>query len=243
MRMLNEALTDYLHYLKIERGLAENTILSYRRDLLQYLEFIKSKQIKDWNEVDRHHIIQFLQTLKEKDRSTASISRMISSIRSFHQFLTNDQIVSTDVSIHIEIPKKGRTLPDVLSVGEVEKLLDIKEDSPLSIRNKAMLELLYATGLRVSELINLEMNDIHLSMGFVRSVGKGSKERIVPIGKVAIEAMETYLRHARPVLVKKNPHETKLFVNHHGKPISRQGFWKLIKKIAREQGLNKEITR
>ncbi len=240
--MLNEALTDYLHYLKIERGLAENTILSYRRDLLQYLEFIKSKQIKDWNEVDRHHIIQFLQTLKEKDRSTASISRMISSIRSFHQFLTNDQIVSTDVSIHIEIPKKGRTLPDVLSVGEVEKLLDIKEDSPLSIRNKAMLELLYATGLRVSELINLEMNDIHLSMGFVRSVGKGSKERIVPIGKVAIEAMETYLRHARPVLVKKNPHETKLFVNHHGKPISRQGFWKLIKKIAREQGLNKEIT-
>jgi len=242
MRMLNEALTDYLHYLKIERGLAENTILSYRRDLLQYLEFIKSKQIKDWNEVDRHHIIQFLQTLKEKDRSTASISRMISSIRSFHQFLTNDQIVSTDVSIHIEIPKKGRTLPDVLSVGEVEKLLDIKEDSPLSIRNKAMLELLYATGLRVSELINLEMNDIHLSMGFVRSVGKGSKERIVPIGKVAIEAMETYLRHARPVLVKKNPHETKLFVNHHGKPISRQGFWKLIKKIAREQGLNKEIT-
>src|SRR5690606_4331613 len=242
MRMLNEALTDYLHYLKIERGLAENTILSYRRDSLQYLEFIKSKQIKDWNEVDRHHIIQFLQTLKEKDRSTASISRMISSIRSFHQFLTNDQIVSTDVSIHIEIPKKGRTLPDVLSVGEVEKLLDIKEDSPLSIRNKAMLELLYATGLRVSELINLEMNDIHLSMGFVRSVGKGSKERIVPIGKVAIEAMETYLRHARPVLVKKNPHETKLFVNHHGKPISRQGFWKLIKKIAREQGLNKEIT-
>lgn len=240
--MLNEALTDYLHYLKIERGLAENTILSYRRDLLQYLEFIKSKQIKDWNEVDRHHIIQFLQTLKEKDRSTASISRMISSIRSFHQFLTNDQIVSTDVSIHIEIPKKGRTLPDVLSVGEVEKLLDIKEDSPLSIRNKAMLELLYATGLRVSELINLEMNDIHLSMGFVRSVGKGSKERIVPIGKVAIEAMETYLRHARPVLVKKNPHETKLFVNHHGKPISRQGFWKLIKKIAREQGLNKEVT-
>lgn len=240
--MLKHALTDYFHYLQIERGLAENTLMAYRRDLIQYMEFMQTKQIKEWEEVDRHHIIQFLKTLKEKNRSTATISRMISAIRSFHQFLVNDQIVTTDVSIHIEIPRQGRSLPDVLSVEEVEKLLNIKEDSPLAIRNKAMLELLYATGLRVSELISLEMNDIHLSMGFVRSLGKGSKERIVPLGSIAIEAMEKYLHFSRPILVKKNQSESKVFVNHHGRPLSRQGFWKLIKKLALEAGLTKEIT-
>ncbi|HLS23428.1 MAG TPA: site-specific tyrosine recombinase XerD [Pseudogracilibacillus sp.] len=240
--MLKQAFHEYLTYLQIERGLSENTLTAYRRDLTQYKQFIKQLSLSSWDEVERHHIIQFLATLKGEDKSPATISRMISAIRSFHQFLLNDQYVTTDVSLHIEMPKQGRSLPDVLSIEEVNQLLHITGDAPLDIRNKAMLELLYATGLRVTELIELEMNDIHLTMGFVRCIGKGSKERIVPIGSLAIEAMEHYLEYARPILVKRNQGETKFFVNHHGRPLSRQGFWKLLKKLAKEQGLKKSIT-
>src|SRR5690625_786992 len=240
--MLNESLVDYMHYLQIERGLAENTLTAYRRDLNEYKQFISAKHLKEWKDVERHHIMQFLKTLKEVNKSPATISRMISAIRSFHQFLVNDQIVSTDVSIHIELPRQGRTLPDVLSVAEVDRLLHIKTDSPLAIRNKAMLELLYATGLRVTELIELENNDIHLTMGFVRCIGKGDKERIVPIGGPALDSLQHYIEYARPTLVRRNRHETKFFVNHHGRPLSRQGFWKLLKKLALDAGLTKKIT-
>lgn len=240
--MLKHALIEYLHYLQIERGLSENTLVAYRRDLTQYKEFIKKLALSSWDEVERHHILQFLATLKADQKSPATISRMISSIRSFHQFLLNERFAQRDVSLHIELPKQGRSLPDVLSLEEVEQLLAIEGDDPLSLRNKAMLELLYATGLRVSELIDLEMNDIHLTMGFVRCIGKGNKERIVPIGSLAIEAMEKYIELARPVLVKRNERETKFFVNHHGRPLSRQGFWKLLRKLALEAGLSKTIT-
>lgn len=240
--MLKYALIDYIHYLQIERGLSDNTVSAYRRDLTQYKQFVKAKKKSSWDEIERHHIIEYLATLKESNKSTATISRTISSIRSFHQFLLNDQIVSKDVSIHIELPKQGRTLPDVLSLEEVEKLLNINARDPLSIRNKAMLELLYATGLRVTELIDLDMSDIHLSMGFVRCIGKGNKERIVPIGTLASEAIEDYINHSRPVLLKRKESETKLFLNHHGRPLSRQGFWKLLKRLALEAGLTKEIT-
>ncbi len=240
--MLRRAFDEYLTYLQIERGLSENTLTAYRRDLTQYIEFIQQLSLTNWDEVERHHIVQFLAKLKGENKSPATISRMISAIRSFHQFLVNDEHVKTDVSLHIEMPKKGRSLPDVLSLEEVNQLLDIQGESPLDIRNKAMLELLYATGLRVSELIDLEMNDVHITMGFVRCIGKGGKERIVPIGALAIEAMQDYLEYARPILVKRNKGERKFFVNHHGRPLSRQGFWKLLKKLANEQGLNRSIT-
>lgn len=240
--MLKHALIEYIHYLQIERGLSDNTLTAYRRDLTQYKQLMKELSFTNWEQVERHHIVQFLATLKAEDKSPATISRMISSIRSFHQFLVNDQIVTTDVSLHIEMPKQGRTLPDVLSVEEINQLLSIEGDEPLTIRNKAMLELLYATGLRVSELIELEMNDIHLTMGFVRCIGKGNKERIVPIGTLAIEAMEHYVHYARPILVKRNKTETNFFVNHHGRSLSRQGFWKLLKKLTLDAGLTKTIT-
>src|SRR5699024_9610444 len=179
--MLTHVLEEYIQYLQIERGVSDNTLTAYKRDLTQYQEFIKEINLRDWEAVERHHIIQFLALLKGENKSPATISRMISSIRSFHQFMLNDQVVRTDVSLHIEMPKQGRSLPDVLSVEEIEQLLSIEGEEPLKVRNKAMLELLYATGLRVSELIELDMNDVHLTMGFVRCIGKGNKERIVPI--------------------------------------------------------------
>src|SRR5699024_2041628 len=142
-----------------------------------------------------------------------------------HQFLIREQLVTNDVSLNLEIPKKERKLPDVLSVRDVEKLLSVKGSSALHIRNIAMLELLYATGLRVSELITLKVSDLHLTMGFVQCFGKGSKERIVPLGNAAEKAVEEYLNHARNRLIKNNGDVRILFVNQHGKPLTRQGFW------------------
>lgn len=241
--MLSYAVEDFFHYLQIERGLADNTIISYRRDMNQYVQFVTDKkEITDWKKVTRNDIVGFLYTLKDTGKSAATISRMISALRAFHQFLIREQIVQTDASLHIETPKLDRLLPDVLSAKEIDMLLNIKEDSTLQIRNKAMFELLYATGLRVTELVTLRVTDLHLAMGFVRCIGKGNKERIIPLGDIAKSAIEVYLETARDELIKKNRTETMLFVNHHGRPLSRQGFWKIIKTVARQTGLKKEIT-
>lgn len=240
--MLQHAVEDFFHFLQIERGLSDNTLTSYRRDLNQYVAYIKkSANLSDWKEVDRTDIISFLYTLKDNGKSAATIARMISSIRAFHQFLIREQLSTKDPSLHIETPKQDRLLPEVLTMNEIDMLLDIEEKTPLSIRNKAMLELMYATGLRVSELVNLETGDLHLSMGFVRCFGKGNKERIIPLGEYANDALEKYL-HERKKLLKKNTEEKTLFVNHHGRPLSRQGFWKIIKQIAVERNLTKSIT-
>src|SRR5690625_4452593 len=242
MIKLTASVDDFFHYLLIERGLSENTLTSYKRDLKQYTQYIgKTAQKSEWDKVTRNDIVHFLHIVKDSGKSAATISRYISSIRAFHQFLIREQLVTNDASLHLEIPKKDRRLPDVLSVSDVEKLLSVKGNSALHIRNTAMLELLYATGLRVSELITLKVSDLHLTMGFVQCFGKGSKERIVPLGDVAKDAVEEYLNHARNKLVKQKDVQT-LFVNHHGKPLTRQGFWKVLKRVAEEAEITKPIT-
>lgn len=243
MAMLHDAVEDFFHYIQIERGLADNTIASYRRDLLTYEQYVVNvKALTEWKDLKREDIIIFLANLRDQGKSTATLARMISTIRAFHQFLVREQIVSHDASLHVETPKKDRLLPTILSTAEVDKLLAIEGTKPLMIRNKAMLELMYATGLRVTELVSLDVTDVHLAMGFVRCIGKGNKERIIPLGDLAKEATEAYLHEARTSLLKKNQNERKLFVNHHGRPLSRQGFWKIIKAVAREAGLKKDIT-
>ncbi|MFU0791551.1 site-specific tyrosine recombinase XerD [Virgibacillus proomii] len=241
--MLNDSVEDFFNYLQVERGLAENTLVSYRRDLTQYMDYLKTMVKKDdWEQVTRSDIIGFLYGLKDANKSSATIARHISAIRAFHQFLIRDQSVTHDPSLHIETPKKERKLPDVLSVKEMDALLNISGNSPLHIRNKAMFELLYATGLRVTEMITLKITDLHLTMGFVQCVGKGAKERIVPIGNIAAKAIETYLQQARGKLIKQQTDNQILFVNQHGKPLTRQGFWKILKKRAQEAGITKTIT-
>ncbi|WP_249871922.1 site-specific tyrosine recombinase XerD [Oceanobacillus saliphilus] len=240
--MLKYAIEDFFHFLQIERGLSDNTLHSYGRDLKHYTNYIeKSVKKQSWDKVTRKDIMGFLYILKDEGKSTSTITRHVSSIRAFHHFLIREQIATSDASLHIETPKKERKLPETLSQAEVEKLLHIQENTTLAIRNKAMLELLYATGLRVTELITLKVSDLHLTMGFVQCFGKGSKERIVPLGDVAKNAMENYLEVSRPKLVK-NKQETALFVNHHGRPLSRQGFWKILKALAIDAGINKTIT-
>lgn len=240
--MLKYALEDFFHFLRVERGLSDNTMMSYQRDLHAYEKYFVKTGHHAWNEVTREDIMRFLYELKDSGKSTATISRHISSIRSFHQFLIRERVANTDPSLHIETPKKDRKLPDTLSQGEVEKLLTINTASPLSLRNKAMLELLYATGLRVSEMIGLKLEDVHLTMGFVQCMGKGSKERIVPLGDTARNVLENYIQTARKELVKKNKQENALFLNQHGRPLSRQGFWKILKGLAVESGIHKTIT-
>ncbi|MGX4669511.1 site-specific tyrosine recombinase XerD [Cerasibacillus sp. JNUCC 74] len=241
--MLNDSVEDFFNYLQVERGLAENTLVSYRRDLTQYMDYLKTMVKKDdWEQVTRSDIIGFLYGLKDANKSSATIARHISAIRAFHQFLIRDQSVTHDPSLHIETPKKERKLPDVLSVKEMDALLNISGNSPLHIRNKAMFELLYATGLRVTEMITLKITDLHLTMGFVQCFGKGAKERIVPIGNIAAKAIETYLQQARGKLIKQQTDNQILFVNQHGKPLTRQGFWKILKKRAQEAGITKKIT-
>lgn len=239
---MKDALHDFLHYLQIEKGLATNTVQSYQRDLNQYVNFlVKTLQVNQWEQVDRQQILKFMYHLNDQGRSQATMARMLSSIRQYHQYMVREQLASQDPSIHIETPKKTRVLPKVLSMTEVERLLSISGNDPLTIRNKAMLEILYATGLRVSELIKLKVTDLHLTMGFVRCIGKGNKERIVPLGQLAKDAVEYYLTTARSSLVKQKKID-ELFVNHHGRALSRQGFWKILKATAREVGIKKEIT-
>ncbi|GLO66499.1 MULTISPECIES: site-specific tyrosine recombinase XerD [Oceanobacillus] len=241
--MLEYAIEDFFHFLRIERGLSENTLSSYKRDLTNYLQYMKDHdKTASWDKISRTDIMGFLYMLKDQEKSTATISRHISSIRSFHQFLIREQITSNDPSLHIETPKKDRKLPDTLSQDEVDRLLDIDMNSKLSIRNKAMLELLYATGLRVSELISLKVSDLHLTMGFVQCFGKGSKERIVPLGDTAKYYLEKYISEARDSLIKKNRQEDSLFVNQHGRRLTRQGFWKILKGLTLEAGILKKIT-
>jgi|SRR5690625_51520 len=235
-------LEDYIHYIQIERGLADNTLQAYRRDLLKYIDYISEvEKIKDWDQVDRSTITRFLYNLNDNGAKPSTISRTLSTLRKFHQFLVMDKILTVDPTVHIESPTKTRSLPKVLSTAEIEQLLDIESNEPLIIRNKAMLETLYATGLRVSELVDLTLSDLHLMMGFVRCLGKGSKERIVPLGDVAKESLEDYLNRARNSLVK-GQNVDALFVNHRGGALTRQGFWKILKAHAKDKGIKKNIT-
>ncbi|MHC9000518.1 site-specific tyrosine recombinase XerD [uncultured Enterococcus sp.] len=240
---MNEQIEEYLHYLTIERGLSSNTRQSYARDLTQYMTFLTKRNISDWQQVDRYLVIDFLETLQQAGKSTATVTRMISSLRRFHQFLRQERVTDHDPMQHIETPKKKQALPDTLSLEEVERLIQAPDtQTTLGIRDRALLEVMYATGLRVSEVINLRLSDIHLNMALLQTLGKGDKERIVPLGDLAIEWIERYLDESRPLLVKKNPDETVLFVNHHGKQLSRQGVWKNLKQIVRDAGIFKTVT-
>ncbi|MDF9295661.1 MULTISPECIES: site-specific tyrosine recombinase XerD [Geobacillus] len=242
---MEHELSDFLHYLTVERNLAHNTIISYERDLKKYAHYLRQvEQLGAWGEVERLHILHFLKFLSEQGQSARTIARHLASIRSFHQFLLREKIVSQDPTVHIETPQFERTLPKVLSVEEVEALLSAPQtNTPFGLRDKAMLELLYATGMRVSELVQLNLADVHLTMGFVRCYGKGRKERIVPIGRMAIEALIRYLEHGRPQLVNPRKRATEaLFLNHYGQRLTRQGFWKILKRLAKEAGIEKELT-
>ncbi|MFQ7236817.1 MAG: site-specific tyrosine recombinase XerD, partial [Enterococcus hulanensis] len=193
--------------------------------------------------VDRYMVVSFLTNLTEAGKASTTITRMISSLRRFHQFLRQERYTDHDPMQHIDSPKKAQKLPQTLSLAEVERLIATPDTTTdLGIRDRAILEVMYATGLRVSELIGLRLGDIHLEMGLLQTVGKGDKERIVPLGDYAIHWLERYLAEVRPILTKKTPNETFLFVNNHGHGLSRQGIWKNLKQYVIKAEIMKDVT-
>ncbi|MCL6570484.1 MAG: site-specific tyrosine recombinase XerD [Bacillus sp. (in: Bacteria)] len=241
---MEDHLKDFMHYLIVEKGLAQNTIMAYERDLKSYLHYLKNvESVLSINEVKRVHIVQFLVFLKDQGKSSKTVARHIASVRSFHQFLLRDKATDQDPSVQIDTPRLERALPKVLSLQEVEILLDAPmPPDHFGIRDKAMLELLYASGIRVSELIGLDIENVHVTMGFVRCFGKGNKERIIPIGRTATDAITQFLDKGRPQFVSKKHRDPALFLNHQGKRLTRQGFWKILKKLAKSAGIEKELT-
>jgi len=233
---------QYLNYLVFEKGLAEKTIESYSRDLVRYLEFLGSKEIKHISDADTPLILKHLIALRNAGLGPKSRARHLVTLRGFYRFLVHEKVLEYDPAKLVDLPKSGLKLPDVLSISEVNLLLNIPDTkTPLGKRNAAMIELLYAAGLRVSELVNLNFLNVNLEACFVRVLGKGSKERVVPIGVYAKDKIDDYIKNARPLILKNNISRY-LFVARAGKPMTRQGFWKLLKHYAQQSGINKKIA-
>lgn len=244
MNAFTYPIEDYIHFIRVERQLSANTLASYRRDLEAYAAHLQEEQqLKDFNEVTRENILLHLENLRSAGKTARTVARHISSIRSFHQFLLREKVTTTDPTVHLEMPQLEQKLPKVLSVEEVDALIAAPDcTKPQGIRDVAILELLYASGMRISELTGLNLEDIHLTMGFVRVFGKGGKERIVPLGRGALNALGKYLERARYELQGSYPKTEALFINRRGKRLTRQGCWKLIKQHAQQANIQKELT-
>lgn len=224
----------------MEKGLSPNTLDAYRRDLEDFARYLEGRQVPF--PPTRHVITEYLFSLAQRGRKASTIARRLASLKSYFQFLQREGLLSEDPTALVEGPKARRRLPQVLDVAAVDRLLESPSpDTPAGQRDRAMLELLYATGMRVSELIHLDVEDVSLEMGFARCWGKGSKERIVPMGSKAMEALSRYLAQGRPRLIR-DARETALFVNHRGRRLTRQGFWKILKGYVRKAGLAQEVT-
>jgi len=242
MSELDTLADQYLNYLLIEKGLSDKTLESYGSDMAMYLSFLEENKINNISDADTPVILKHLISMRNAGLGARSRARHLVTIRGFYRFMVQEKILKHDPTRLIDLPKSGLKLPDVLSVEDVKLLLSIPDTNiPAGSRDAAMIELLYAAGLRVSELINLKLQDVNLEACFVRVFGKGSKERVVPIGLFAKEKIDTYLKTARPLILK-NIASRYLFVARAGKPMTRQGFWKLIKRYALKAGFNKRIT-
>lgn len=235
-----DILKQYRVYLLTEKHLSDNTITSYILDIYKYLMFLEKKSIKDPIKIKKEDVILYLSYLDKDKYSIYSVVRKISSLRVFHHYLEKTYHIK-DIMNDIDNPRFYKKIPNVLSIEEVDKLLSFPLNNAFDYRNKAMLELMYATGLRVSELTNLELTNIDLDNKFVRCFGKGNKERIIPIGEVALKYLKIYLDDYRDTL-KKTYLCDKIFLNNHGKAITRQGFLKILKTIAKNVGIDKNIT-
>ncbi|WP_139994578.1 site-specific tyrosine recombinase XerD [Paenibacillus paridis] len=236
-------LIRYIQYLKEERGLSANTLSSYQRDLNQFISYVENESLLELNLVQRHHISRYMLHLKEQGRKAATLSRHIVSVRAFFHYLVAEGVLLSNPSIYLEAPKQEKKPPSILSVAVTSTLLDTPSSASAGgKRDKAMLELIYATGIRVSELVSLNLEDVNMQLGFVQCIGSGQKERIVPFGRLAAEALNDYLQIGRAELLTLRESESALFLNHLGTRLTRQGFWKTIKKYAKEAGIEEEIT-
>ncbi|KPJ77097.1 MAG: recombinase XerD [Deltaproteobacteria bacterium SG8_13] len=232
----------YINYLLVEKGLSATTIDAYSADLSRYTAYLTASGAGGVSDNDTQLLLRYLIDMRDEGLTPRSRARHLVSIRGFYRFLVQEKILPADPAALIDLPKSGLRLPDVLSVEEVKRLLDAPDMTrPAGFRDAAMLEMLYAAGLRVSELIRLKLLDVNLEAGFVRVFGKGARERVVPIGKHARDKLEEYLASFRPQLLKQSS-SAYLFVARAGKPMTRQGFWKLLKKYALQADILKTVS-
>jgi integrase/recombinase XerD len=236
----------FLSYMRVEKGLAQNTILAYGRDLKRFADFLGKRQKTQIESVSREDIVDFLASLYKEKLDSRSVARYLVSLRGLYKFAMMEELVTTDPTENLESPKVRSSLPTYLRVEEIDKLLQAPDlATPSGLRDRAMLEVLYSTGLRVSELLNLRIADIDMRMGCVRCIGKGDKERLVPIGRKAIEAVEQYLAHARPKFARPSsppPHNQVLFLTRLGKRLSRVAIWKILHDYGIRLGLRGRLT-
>jgi integrase/recombinase XerD len=240
---LDSHLREYHYYLTSELHLSSNTWKNYESDVEKYIDFlVKNYKINNPKDIQISHLKSYIDSLHRKKIEPSSQSRKLSAIKSFHKYLIKEKVVTENITESIDLPKQVKKLPTVLSITEVDKLLDtLNTSSPLETRNKAMIELTYASGLRVSELVELKLSDLHLDAGFVQIHGKGNKERIVPVGEIAIDSLNYYLENARMQLLKK--HNDYVFINgRDGNHMTRQAFFLIIKEKVKEAGIKKEIS-
>ena len=240
---MNKEIDDYQNYLIYERRMAKNTTNSYIRDLEHYATYLEEKRkVFKVDDISKSDIESYLEYLNKNKYSTTSLARKLTAIKNFHKYLFATNRLKEDHSVTIERPKLRKSLPNVLTVEEVDKLLDIKVNTPFDYRNKAMLELLYGTGLRISEMLDLKLTDVDFENCVVRCFGKGSKERIVPIGEYIIDSLTNYLNNGRNLLLNKKKVSDYLFLNKNGDRISRFSFFKIIKNLLREKDIKKDVS-
>jgi integrase/recombinase XerD len=237
-------ITAFLTHVRVERGLSANTVSAYRRDLLKFDDFARKRRLS-LKSVSRDNLVEFLATLYRQKLESRTVARHLVTLRNFFRFAQVQELISSDPSLNLESPKIRRSLPGYLKLEEIERLLAQPDDkTPLGLRDRAMLDVLYSTGLRVSELISLRVMDLDIAVGCIRCIGKGDKERIVPIGKKALALVERFLRDARPKLIGKGKQAlaTTLFINRRGAPLSRVGVWKILSAYGRKAGLRTSLT-
>ena len=238
---MKEHLRSYLHYITLEKNLSENTVLSYKLNLNRYLDYLESKRIKNADDIKEETITEFLRTLSELLLSAKSISQNISAIKGFHKFLFGDGLVKSDPTQNLVKPKFRKSLPEVLTQDEVDLILKQPDTSGrLGLRDKAVLETMYATGMRVSEALTVKQSNINFGDGFVRVFGKGSKERLIPIGRSAISWIKKYQSEVRVNIANENSKDV-LFLNARGKPMSRMAVWNIVDKYAKKARIEKSV--
>lgn len=246
---MREGVDSFLNHLAMEKGFSGNTVEAYRNDLYQLADFVSGQSgmrggAPQWSGVDRNLLINYILDLKERNYAPATVARKVAAVKSFFDFLVADGLIRSDPTENITSPKVGKSLPKPLSPSEVEALLAEpgKRSSPEAKRDAAMIELLYAGGMRVSELIALDTGDVNLEAGFVRCLGKGSKERVIPIHQTAVKAVREYIEEARFELLGGKENTEALFLNRRGERLTRQGFWLILKAYARAAGITKPVT-
>jgi len=234
---------DFLNFLTVEKGYSRNTIDAYRNDLVQFSKFLEAQHVDDWSKVTKDHLTTFILDMKQREYSSSTVARKVAAVRAFLHFLVSENIIGSDPSENLDSPSVTKRLPRPISQEEIEALLAAPdtEKGIRGIRDKALLELLYATGMRVTEVVSLDVEDINLASSTIRCLGKGAKERIIPIYPKAVNALEDYLEHGRLTLIR-DADEKALFVNHRGERLTRQGLWLIIKRYVKQVGISEMVT-